>query len=71
MIDNKEDKETSTLADLRVPDDLDERLRAAVRQSLTPEEIRLQSISFAMGMLSFDSTTTREYIEDLVNSQYG
>jgi hypothetical protein len=52
-------------------DNLDERLRAAARQSLTPEEIRQQSISFAMGMIPTDSTTTREYIEELVNSQYG
>ena len=52
-------------------DSLDERLRAAARQSLTPEEIRQQSISFAMGMIPSDSTTTREYIEKLVNSQYG
>ena len=52
-------------------DNLEKRLRAAVRESLTPEEIRQQSISFAMGMIPSDSTTTREYIEKLVNSQYG
>ncbi len=51
--------------------DLEQRLRAAAKQSLTPEEIRQQSISFTMGMLSPDSTTTRDYVEKLVNSQYG
>lgn len=51
--------------------DLEQRLRAAVKESLTPEEIRQQSISFTMGMLSPDSTTTRDYVEKLVSSQYG
>ena len=50
---------------------LEERLRAAVKQELTPKEIRAQRISFAMGMLPHNSTTTREYIEELSKKQYG
>ncbi len=52
-------------------DDLAKRLRVAAKQSLTPEEARAQSISFAMGMLPHNSTTTREFIESLAERQYG
>ena len=59
------------LAGLEAPGELDEQLRAAARESLTPEEIRAQTISFIMGTLPEDSTTSREYVEEMLNRQYG
>lgn len=38
------------------------------KRDLSPAEYRAQKISFAVGMLSHDSTTTREEIERLVDS---
>ena len=56
---------------VNIPDDLEEILSKLPNRPLTKEERQAQRISFAMGMLPFDSTITREYIEDLVKSQYG
>ena len=38
----------------------DEMLRKAARPKLTPEEIRAQRVSFAMGMMGEKDTMTRE-----------
>ena len=45
---------------------LDNELRKVAKPSLTPEEASEQRISLAMGMLPFSSTTTREYVEEMV-----
>ena len=50
---------------------LAKRLSQAVKQSLTPEESRAQSISFTVGMLRRNSTVKRSFIENLAERQYG
>ena len=52
-------------------DDFDKFLRGAANKPMTKEEKREQRISFVMGTLSFDSTTTREYVAEVVDSIYG
>lgn len=48
--------------------EIEAQLASLPKRELTPAEYRAQKISFAMGMLSHDSTTTREEIERLVDS---
>ena len=50
-------------------DKVEEMLHKAARRHLTIEEIYEQRISLAMGMLPSDSTTTREYVEDIAKRQ--
>ena len=48
---------------------LNELLQESAQRSLTPDEIREQRISYAMGILPHDSTATREETEALVDKQ--
>jgi hypothetical protein len=50
-------------------DKVEEMLRQAGKRHLTIEEIYEQRISLAMGMLPFNSTTTRKYVEDIAKRQ--
>ena len=57
--------------DLHVPDNIDDMLRKAAKETLTRDEIRAQKISFALGMMPDSSTMTRRDIEELIDSRYG
>ena len=67
MIDSNQiepDNETET-------EDLEKLLSCVIKKSLSLEEIRKQRISFVMGMLSHDSTMTREQVQDHLKRHYG
>ncbi len=51
--------------------ELEELMVKSARESLSIEEIREQRLSFVMGMLSRNSTMTREEVRKLLESQYG
>ncbi|MDE2786601.1 MAG: hypothetical protein OXL37_08060 [Chloroflexota bacterium] len=51
--------------------ELEEIMVKSARESLTIEEIREQRLSFVMGMLSRNSTMTREEVRKLLESHYG
>ena len=53
------------------PGDIGELLRRSAKESLSLEEIKAQRISFVMGMLSRNSTMTREQVEELLAKHYG
>ena len=65
---NAESEDSDLQAELK---NLDQLLREAAKESLTPEELRAQRISFAMGMLPHDSPITREEMERIHDSLYG
>ena len=50
---------------------LEELMLKSARKSLTIEEIREQRLSFVMGMLSHNSTMTREEVRQILESQFG
>lgn len=50
-------------------DDLDAQLRAAVKDSLTPEEFKAQRLSFVVGMVGRKSGMTRSAIEEFIDAQ--
>ena len=51
--------------------ELEEELREAARQGLTPEQRYDQRISLAMGMTPRRSTVTREFMEKIVKENRG
>lgn len=58
------------LTQVEVPDNLDEVLREAVKRGMTPEEKRAQRVSWIMGMLPKNSTTTRAEIQKRIDAKY-
>ena len=51
--------------------DFDTVLRQAAKQTLSPEEIRAQRVSFAMGTMGNSNKMTRRQVEELVTKQCG
>ena len=51
--------------------ELEELMVRSAKQSLTIEEIREQRLSFVMGMLSPESTMTRDEVRTFLENQYG
>ena len=60
-----------SIGDMEVPDSIDDLLREVARETLTLDEIRAQRISFAVGMMPYESTMTRKDIEGIIESRYG
>ena len=50
---------------------IDDILRKAAKEELSPEEIREQRLSFTMGMLGDKNTMTRAEVKDLIDRHYG
>ncbi|MCY4356949.1 MAG: hypothetical protein OXD01_05450 [Gammaproteobacteria bacterium] len=51
-------------------EEMEQRLREAAKSSLSKEESRAQSISFALGMKSEEGGMTKEQLEKLVEERY-
>lgn len=58
------------ITQVEVPDNLDEVLREAAKREMTPEEKRAQRVSWIMGMLPKNSTTTRAEIQKRIDAKY-
>lgn len=51
------------------PENLEQLLQEAAQKGVTPEEMKEQRVSFAMGMLSSDSKITKDEMRKLINKQ--
>ena len=56
---------------IHTPEEISDLLQKNVREKLSPEEIKAQRLSFSMGMLSEDSQTTREEMQEILDERYG
>lgn len=59
------------MTNLKTDPALLDRLRAAAKVKMSPEQLRKQKISFIMGSLGDDSTITRERVESELNKLEG
>lgn len=50
---------------------LEDWMRSAAKQSLTPEEYRAQEESWVIGMMPRNSKMSREEIKEILNEQHG
>lgn len=50
-------------------ENLEQLLRKAAQKGVTPEEMKEQRVSFAMGMLSGDSKITKNEMRELIDKQ--
>lgn len=64
------DSPTIDLAQVEVPDNLDELLREAAKRKMSPDEVRAQRVSWIMGMRHRKSTATREEVRQRINAKY-
>ncbi len=48
----------------------EKRLKEAARRKMTPEEMKEQRVSFAMGMLPADSPITKDEMRELIDKQF-
>ena len=61
---------TIDLAQVKVPDNLDELLREAAKREMSPDEVRAQRVSWIMGMRHRKSTATREEVQRRIDAKY-
>ena len=52
------------------PENLEQLLQEAAQRGVTPEEMKEQRVSFAMGMLSSDSKITKDEMRKLIDKQW-
>ena len=55
----------------KTPDNLEELLRKAAQQKMSPEERREQRVSFVMGTLPMDSSITKDEVRAILRKNYG